>query len=339
MMRSRAISFSFLIFFFLPLLCQAQSKSLLDTRRSLSGKVVVGGDDRAAGEARVELRQLTGNLTMSAPTNHDGEFSFAGLTFGTYRVTAMAPECAPVEETIQLDSSSAPLLLQLRKSTLPPGNGAVTVSAHELSIPEKARKAFNKGSQRLAAKDSAGSIPEFQRAIQIFPAYYEAYYKMGIAQLDLQQGENAEAAFRKSIELSAGRYAPPHSGLGLILCLQKRLSEAESAARTGVKLDPADAAGQYALALVLLTTNRLPEAEKTARQAVLSKPNFAEAYLLLADIHLRQSKAAALVEDLDAFLKLDPDGPASARVRAVREDAQRALSQESAGSELATANP
>jgi tetratricopeptide (TPR) repeat protein len=338
-MRFRAISFFLLMVLILPLICSAQSRSLLEARGSLSGKVVVAGDDRAAPEARVELRLVMGNWTASAFTNHDGEFSFAGLTLGTYRVTAIAPECAPVEETIQLDSSSVPLVLRLRKSTPPPDTGAAMVSAHELSIPEKARKAFHKGSQRLAARDSAGSIPEFQRAIQIFPSYYEAYYKMGIAELGLHQSGDAEAAFRKSIELSGGRYAPPHSGLSLILCTEKRLDEAEAVARTGVKLDPADAAGQFALAWALLTANRLPDAEKSARRAVLCKPNFAEAYLLLAEIHLRQSNAAALVEDLDAYLKLDPDGPKSAKARAVRADAQLALSQESAGSVLAEANP
>src|SRR5262249_35395461 len=171
----------------------------------------------------------------------------------------------------------------------------------ELSIPEKARKAFHKGNQRLAVKDSAGSIAEFQRAIALFPNYYEAYYKLGIAHLDLQQADEGETAFRKAIELSAGRYAPPHSGLSLILCIDGRLVEAESLARRAVDLDPADATGNYALASVLYATNRLPEAEKTALKAVTCKPNFGEAYLLLAQIHLRQSNASAVVEDLDAY--------------------------------------
>jgi Flp pilus assembly protein TadD len=166
------------------------------------------------------------------------------------------------------------------------------VSVRELKIPEKACKAFHKGGQHLAARDSAGSIPEFRHAIAVFPDYYEAYYKLGIAELDLQHADNAEAAFRKSIELSGGRYAPPHSGLSLMLCIEERLGEAESLARAGVDLDPADATGHYALASVLYTTSRLPEAEKSARQAVISRPNFVEAYLLLAEIHLRQSNAS-----------------------------------------------
>jgi tetratricopeptide (TPR) repeat protein len=322
-----------------PVFCFAQSKNLLDVGGALSGKVLLAGEQRAAAEARVELKLMSGNWTASTCTNHDGEFTFAGLRFGTYLVTATAPECAPIEEQIQVDSRSAPLLLQLRRNVSLAGGSAAMVSVRELSIPEKARKAFHKGIQHLAARDSAGSVPEFRRAIAAFPDYYEAYYKLGIAELDLQQANDAETAFRKSIELSEGRYAPPHSGLSLMLCIEKRLGEAESLARAGVELDPTDATGHFALASVLYTTSRLPEAERCARQALVSKPDFAEAYLLLAEIHLRQSNASAVVEDLDAYLKLDPDSPGSVRARSVREDAQRALLQRDANAVVAAANP
>src|ERR1700676_538577 len=60
---------------------------------------------------------------------------------------------------------------------------AAVVSVHELQIPEKARNAFEKGIKRFAAKDMAGSVSEFQKAIKVFLAYYEAYGKMGDADL------------------------------------------------------------------------------------------------------------------------------------------------------------
>jgi tetratricopeptide (TPR) repeat protein len=108
-------------------------------------------------------------------------------------------------------------------------SSAVT-SVHELQIPEKARNACNKGTERFAAKDAAGSIPEFQKAIKAFPGYYEAYAKLGAAELDLEQWGAAESAFRKSMELSEGRYAPADFGLGLILAtVTKKFAEAEAA--------------------------------------------------------------------------------------------------------------
>src|SRR5262249_22276688 len=301
-----------------PICCLAQSKSLVDERGSLSGRVLVEDAQRGTAEAHVDLKLISGNWTASTFADHDGSFSFAGLRFGTYLVAASAPGYAPMEETIEVDSQVDPLVLRLRRNESTASSGSAMVSVRELSIPEKARKAFRKGNQRLAAKDSAGSIMEFPPAITVFPNYYEAYYKLGIAHLDLQQADEGETAFRKAIELSAGRYAPALSGLSLILCVEKWLVEAESLARRGVDLDPTDATGNYALASALYMTNRLPEAEKNARKAVTFKPNFAEAYLLLAQIHLQQSNASAVVEDLDAYLKLDSDSPRSAKVKAVR---------------------
>jgi hypothetical protein len=58
---------------------------------------------------------------------------------------------------------------------------------------------------------------------------------------------------------------------------------------------------------------------------VLYNPDFAMAHLLLAQIHRRQNNAAALVEDLNAYLRLEPDNVRSAGVKAVRDAAARAL--------------
>jgi tetratricopeptide (TPR) repeat protein len=208
------------------------------------------------------------------------------------------------------------------------GGLGATVSVRQLSIPEKARQAFNKGTERLAAKDWVGCIPEFQKAIKAFDDLYEAYYKIGIARLELRQSEEAEAAFRKAIEFSEGHYAPPLFGLGLVLSNTGQYEDAEAAVRAGLNIEPMDSAGHFTMAWVLYMAQRTAEAENSAREAVRRNPNFAMAHLLLAQIHRRQDKLPALVEDLNTFLRLDPDGPRSTGARAARDEAQRALEVE-----------
>jgi tetratricopeptide (TPR) repeat protein len=212
-----------------------------------------------------------------------------------------------------------------KSGAAPAENLAPTVSVHELQIPEKARDAYNKGIQRFAREDWAGSIVEFQRAIAAYPDFYEAYYKIGLANLELRLSEAAEAAFRKSMELSEGRFAPALFGLGLTLGDDKQFDDALAFIRTGLSLDPTSARGNFTLAWVLYTADRVAEAEKSARQAVLYNPDFAMAHLLLAQIHRRQNNTAAMIEDLNAYLRLEPDSPRSAGVRAVRDEAARAL--------------
>ncbi len=207
-------------------------------------------------------------------------------------------------------------------------SSTATVSLHQLQIPEKARSAFNKGVQRLAAKDFAGSITDFQKAIAAYDEFYEAYYKLGIANLELQINDAAETAFRKSIELSESKFAPSLFGLGLTLGNEKQFTDAESYIRAGLQLEPTSAPGHFALAWVLYSAQRVVEAEKSARAAVLYNPNLAMAHLLLAQIHRRQNNSAAVVDDLDAYLRLEPDGPRSRALRTTRDAAQQSLNMD-----------
>jgi len=207
------------------------------------------------------------------------------------------------------------------------GENGSAVSVHELRIPEKARKAYNKGVRRLGAADWPGSIPNFQSAINSFPTFYEAYSGLGGAELSMQSWDSAEAAFRKSIELSRGTFAPAHFGLGVILCHRNQFADAEATIRDGIELDPADAHGHFSLAWVLYTMGRLSEAERSARKAILYKPTFPDPYFLLAQIHLLQGNPSAEIEDLDGYLKVEPNGPLSARTRAERAEAQRSLAK------------
>jgi tetratricopeptide (TPR) repeat protein len=196
------------------------------------------------------------------------------------------------------------------------------VSVRELSIPFKARHAFEQGLERLAKKDAAGSLPHFQRAILEYAGYYEAYDRMGAADLKLWRVPEAEQAFRKSIDLSGAQYAHPLLALGAILDEQEKFAEAESVTCRGLDLAPESWTGHYYLALALLGLNRLAEAEKSVHEALRWKTDFPEAHLLLAKIHSREEDYQSLVSDLNEYLKIAPDGPVSDRAKALRGSVQ-----------------
>lgn len=185
--------------------------------------------------------------------------------------------------------------------------------------------AYQQGVECLARKDAEASLAHFQRAAAEFAGYYEAYDAIGTAYLKLWRIPEAEQAFRKSIELSGGRYAHPLIALGAILDDCKQFAEAESVTRKGLDLNPDSWRGQYYLGLALSGLDRLQEAEKNIREALRQKTDFPEARLLLADIHSREKDYRALINDLDEYLQIAPDGPASARAKALRESALRIL--------------
>ena len=326
--------------FALPGLCSGQARNVQDSRGSLSGRVTSDVGNAPQAQVRVEVRRLNDNLSAAALTDRDGNFRFAGIPSGMYFVTVREPGFNPFEDTVQIDTGTAPLLVRLRKNnSVASPSAASSVSVHELSIPANARKSFAKGDRLLAAHDPAAGIAEYQRALKSFPDYYEAYYKIGLAEIEREHGPEAEAAFRKAIELSDGRFASALSGLSLMLCVERRFAEAAATARRNLELDETDSTGHYALGLAFYAMGQLPEAEKEVLEALRYRPKFPESYLLLAQVHARQNNPAAVVADLDAYLKLDSAGPRAEKARTIRAGAQNALLQQLSGSTLADAKP
>jgi tetratricopeptide (TPR) repeat protein len=251
-----------------------------------------------------------------------------GLTPGNYQIVLEEAGYEPTRASLQLYGASQPLELYLRASNLSPRRRTdYAVSVRELRIPAKAHNAFQSGLGRLAKTDAAGSRTQFARAIAAFPDYYEAYYHLGVAELRLGHDQEAADAFQKAIDLSSGRYAWAQFSLGLVLCRRGEYAEAESVIGRGLQVDSNSAIGQFFLSIVWFEQNRLEEAEQSAREALLRNPGLAMAYLTLADVHGSKHEFAMQLHDLDAYLKLAPDGPACKRIREVREVVQGIVSK------------
>src|SRR6266849_6136310 len=289
------------------------------------GTVFLEGANRPIGDIIVNIRSLTGGPFVSVLTDWSGRFHMRGLNSGVYEIVVEEAGYEPIRETLQLlRGPSPPLEIYLKAGNSSPVRRTdYAVSVRELRIPVKARNAFEKGLERLAKNDAVGGRPQFLRATTAFPDYYEAYYHIGVADLRLGREEEAAQAFHKAIDLSAGHYARAQFTLGWLLCRRGEYTEAETVIRKGLDVDGSPAAGHFFLSVALLRLNRLEESEKSAREALLRRPGFALAYLVLADVNGYRREYGMQLHDLDAYLKLEPDGAASKRVREVREVVRR----------------
>ena len=204
------------------------------------------------------------------------------------------------------------------------------VSARELRIPRHARDAYEKGLKHYAKSDFAGSLPFFRRAVVEFPDYYEAYYVMGAAEIKLGLYEEAQQPLQKSIAVSEGHFAPPYFALGVLWDQLGRPGEAGELVERGLELDPASWPGELALTETLLRLNRTEAAEKSARDLIRQRPDSGLARLVLVNIYVRRADYRAALEEVEVYLKLEPNGPIDAQVREL---------QQSLENVLATANP
>ncbi|HET7209625.1 MAG TPA: carboxypeptidase-like regulatory domain-containing protein, partial [Terriglobales bacterium] len=126
---------------------------------TISGTVYFQGGDTPASQVAVSLKCHEAGVFRSILTDYDGHFEVGGLPQGSYEISIEEQGFEPFHSTAQLDGASLKLELRITSTTQSRAPGSpYTVSVRELKIPEKAHNEYNKGLDRLAKKDEAGSL-------------------------------------------------------------------------------------------------------------------------------------------------------------------------------------
>lgn len=300
-------------------------------RVMIAGNVYYGDDSHPAGNVTVSLDNAEGDHFATEVTSEDGQFHFTGLRPASYLLKIDVTGYEPVNDSLDM-SFVSDRGVRIYLKPIPnkqDSRRATTISAHELSMPAKARDYMESGKKKLYQdKDSSGGLHDFQQAISIAPGYYEAYYQAGMGYVATGNRGDAEKSFQKSIELSGDKYGEAEIGLGTMMMERGTLSDAERTIRKGLQLSPNLWIGHYELGRALLNEKRYSEAELSANQARLLAPTAPIVYRLLSNIHLALKNYPALFEDIEAYLKLDPDSAAGARAKELRDQLQQKLSAE-----------
>jgi hypothetical protein len=278
--------------------------------------------------ARIDLISPRGFAAPTTYTNTEGEFRFDYVKDGDYQVEVrkMGYEDAKLAVSVVAGHHShVEVDLEPKSDSVEDREPAETVSAHELTVPENAREDYRKGRALMAKEDYTGAVAAFLKATQESPTYYEAYAKLGVSQYMSGHADEARAALEKSMELSEGKYAEAAFDLADVFNDVGNFSDAEPLARRGIALDASSWQGQFELARSLLGMKRYADAERSAKKCLAMKPQNKQLYIVLTNIHIELHEYPAVVEDIDAYLKLDPNSAASEQMRATRAQVLKAM--------------
>ena len=314
---------------FLVLLTVLGASALL--ARELGEHMITGfvreeGNNNPIAGATLEIWHSGSQASPPVTSGIEGEFVFRGLQEGEFVITARKNGFDSASATVTVLRTGVPeVTISLRRKApagvVEPGS---PISAHQLQVPKKARADYEKGFRLLEDKNNpAGSIPAFEKAVKEFPSYYEAYTELGIANYHLSKVPEAEAALKKAIELSDGKYLQPLYLLADLYNSQGKYQEAEPLARQAIALDNSGWNSFFELARSLVGLKRASEAETSALRARDLAPQNPQVYLVLANVHVLQQNYPAAVQDFDAYLKLVPNGQSSDAARRTRDKLQK----------------
>ena len=316
------------LFFFLALVTPARALSQFGSNTvTVSGVVLTEGDNQRIEHVTVRLCDTGGNLIEQTITPDSGQFTFRRVQRGRYILTFEASGFQNADLHLDLSFNSDKGVTVYMKpvvaesASAPPG---FTISAHELSMPRAARELVDSGRKKLyAEKNADAGLKDFEQAVTIAPGYYEAYREMALAYVTLSKPADAMKNLRKSIEVSNDSYGDADIGLGTLLVEKGELDAGEKTLRRGIELNPNSWIGFYELGKLDFDRDQLASALERAKRAKVLSPTTPIIYRLLANIHLRQKDYRDLLDDLNEYIKLDPDSPAGVRAQQMRGQVER----------------
>ena len=301
-------------------LAHAQSGSDLESGTSFQGRVQYE-NDAPAQFVQVELwTDGESSWRTFAITDRMGKFH-TGAPCMIIKYKIETPGFRPVSGQVDMSTNPCRALENITLRTMPgtriPGSEAPssgTVDERIAAIPTNARKEFDAGQKAVNHNAYARAIPHLQKAISLYPRYAEAYQLLGVAQLQRNQGPQAEASLVKAVEIE-DRMPRAQYLLGVLYAMTNRADLAEKPLNRFAELDPQNPDAQLELAKVTFALSKFPDAEMHARKSIDLKETNAGAYVVLGYALLRQNKPEDARQAFQQLLKLDPSNPMAADVK------------------------
>lgn len=276
------------------------------------GQVRVAETALPAGRIPVRLERFGGGIVDQLDTDTTGRFRFANLARGYYKVIVNAPGYKPSQQDADLQVVfRAYLVFEIATERTGP---LTLVDVIDARAPANARDEMVRGRTSLAKKSYADAVGHLQKAITLYPDFYEAHLLLGTAFVDAREWTKAEAVFERAVELKADS-SPAILALGEVYWREKRYDEAEKALLNGLKLDDKAWHGHFTLARLYWDLGNIAKAGPAIGRTLQLKPDFAEGHLLAGNILLRINQQQRALAEYQEYLKLEPKGEFAPQAR------------------------
>lgn len=289
-------------------------------------RVAEVGREQPIDQAKIELTRFPEGVVQMAFTDGSGRLEFFGLYPQSYILRISKPGYRATEVSVDVrrgeTAKSVNAQLQRDQGDGPALTGGV-VSARDLSIPKPALKATQKGVQALnEKKDPQQAVRFFQEAVRLFPEYYEAYFMLGSAQMQLKAYGEAQQAFEKAIELNP-QFVRPYYPLAVLLASLKRHEDTERLLLRAIEMDAQNWEGPFELARNY-ANRQLWEKALHYGELAHSRPNPAtKVHLLMADLYSNTGQAGRAITELEKFIRLDPNSSFLPKAKAALEQLRK----------------
>jgi Tfp pilus assembly protein PilF len=283
---------------------------------SLRGKI-----DPPPGPAVVVLSGVTSPYLARVQAERNGEFRFNKLDQGPYKVWVFSPGHGEVERTVEVGPGTSgrrgrvPVAIPFTSPDIESLARQQKVSVKDLAIPNEAKLCVVEARRLLGRKNYEDAIQQLERAVKIAPEFAAAWNELGTVSYRLKRYTEAEANFRKAMDLDPGRF-DPIVNLGGVLLNLNRPQEAFKYNTFAIGQRPKEPLANAQMGLNYFMLGNYDAALSLLKEAkARDASHFSYPQLYIAEIYLLRGDNSAAIAELQDFLNRHPDAEQAAKVR------------------------
>jgi tetratricopeptide (TPR) repeat protein len=161
------------------------------------------------------------------------------------------------------------------------------------------------------------SLKKFDRSIELYPAYFQAWAERGHLRLAMGNRTDAMKDFEHACQLNRG-YGPALRGLGLCQFQQDDYASAIQTLERAVEAEPTNATDYYFLGIACVALDRRELAHASLQKALSLDPQASvRAHVHLASLLIKENRPGEAAREIEIYLEAVPDPFDGEKLRAL----------------------
>lgn len=276
---------------------------------------------------RIRLSSITAGEVIST-SDDAGKFVFSKLSVGSYIVSIDGEQdYEPISQQIDImqnrDVQTISFRLVPRKK---PANRAKAVNVENVAVPKKALDLYEGALALSMVGDNRAAIAQLKLSVAEYPAFMLALTELGVQYLKLNELENADESLIAALKIKPDAYEPLINR-GIVKFRSKQFVEAENLLRNALKAKESSAVAHFYLGRTLASQKQYETAEREFRFAIkFGGEQMREAHRMLASMFLELEDHKRALNELEIYLKLNPNAADAAQLNDVASELKKTIS-------------
>lgn len=258
---------------------------------------ITGGSGVDLTHLEVRLESASAHeVVEKAYVNVTGDFEIRGVAAGIYTLRVMdEAENEITSQPVEVTQANSQIAVRIQNAPKGPTGESISVARLRHKPDKRAMSAAVKAQKLSQAGAHARAAEELEKAVTFDPQFTEARVNLGAEYMRAGRYEEAVAAFREAVKADAAT-AMYQSNLAVGLAKLGQLGEAETWARSSLRLNGASPVGHYVLGCVLAARGgQVAEAIEHLRIAARTVPR---AHETLAALYRKSGKEELAREEM-----------------------------------------